>query len=280
MGTASRFVLAAAMAVGLATCSSAQDVAPNSPLGGELPASPAAALAEDAHQKPVFSRAVEHAVTVATGGCPTGMVEIAGNYCPDVEQHCLEWLDPPGKYRAFRCAKYASPAVCRAPRHPMRYCIDRDEQPLTGAAKAGVVPANHVSYVAAKNACTARGARLCSQSEWQFACEGEEMRPYPYGFERDATACNIDHQDLGRPGGGLKDLRTKVGANPRCSSPFGVRDLAGNLEEWVSRDPGTGGKATLLKGSWWLPGRSTCRATNAGHDEVYEGTETGYRCCR
>ena len=131
----------------------------------------------------------------------------------------------------------------------------------------------------AKLACESRGARLCTQSEWQFACEGEEMRPYPYGFVRDSGACNIDHFDLGRPGPGLTDLRTATGANPRCTSPFGVRDLAGNLEEWVTRDPGGGGKATLLKGSWWLPGKSTCRATNAGHDEAYHGPETGFRCC-
>ena len=236
-----------------------------------------AALISPAKGGPMVVVAVDHAAAVM-GGCPTGMVAVEGNYCPDVEQRCLEWLDPPGKYHAFRCAKYASPAICRATRKPMRFCIDRDEQKLE-AKKSDPRPTNHVSYLAAKSACTARGARLCTQSEWQFACEGEEMRPYPYGFERDSLACNIDHQELGRPNGGLKDLRTKAGDNPKCTSPFGVRDLAGNLEEWVTRDPGTGGKATLLKGSWWLPGRSTCRATNAGHDEVYQGTETGFRCC-
>ena len=36
-----------------------------------------------------------------------------------------------------------------------------------------------------------RGARLCKESEWQFACEGEAMLPYPYGLSRDASACNI-----------------------------------------------------------------------------------------
>jgi formylglycine-generating enzyme required for sulfatase activity len=214
--------------------------------------------------------------------CPSGMVRAHGDYCPDVEHRCLRWLDPPGKYHAFRCAEYAKPAVCRAARRPMSFCIDRDEQRIArpSAAPDDRRPTNNVRYLDARAACEARGARLCTQSEWQFACEGEEMRPYPYGFSRDSSACNVDHFDLGRPGQGLKDRRTAIGANPRCTSVFGVRDLAGNLEEWVTRDPDRGGKATLLKGSWWLPGKSTCRATNAGHDEHYHGPETGFRCCK
>lgn len=209
--------------------------------------------------------------------CPAGMMRVSGSYCPDVEQKCLRWLDPPGKYHEFRCAEYAKDPVCRAPRKTLHFCIDRDEQRLPDTAP-DPRPSNNVSYAEAKSACASRGARLCDQSEWQFACEGEEMRPYPYGFTRDSTACNIDHFELGKPGQGLHDLRTA--SNASCVSPFGVRDLAGNLEEWVTRDAGSGGKATLLKGSWWMPGRSTCRATNAGHDEVYHGKETGYRCCR
>ena len=213
---------------------------------------------------------------VVASSCPDGMIEVAGEYCPVVEHRCLRWLDPPGKYHAFRCAEYAATPACKAERRAMRYCIDRDEQRLPGAS-SDARASNDVSWPQARDACAARGARLCTQSEWQFACEGEELRPYPYGFARDATACNIDHFDLGRTGA-LRDLRTPVGGNTRCASPFGVLDLAGNLEEWVQGDAGE--KPTLLKGSWWMPGRSTCRAVNAGHDEAYRGTETGFRCCR
>jgi len=254
----------AALSLSLTTCA---------PLGEtqvELPRSHIATIAEG------IAEQVEG--SVALGECPAGMMRVSGSYCPDVEHRCLRWMDPPGKYHAFRCAEYAKDPVCRAPRRPMHFCVDRDEQRLPAVA-FDPRPTNNVTYGEAKQACAARGARLCSQSEWQFACEGEEMRPYPYGFVRDSAACNIDHFELGRPKA-LHDLRTPVGANPQCASPFGVLDLAGNLEEWVTRDPGAGGKATLLKGSWWMPGRSTCRATNAGHDEAYHGTETGFRCCQ
>lgn len=242
----------------------------------ELPPSQIAVIAEGVAG---HVRQLDEAVDLATT-CPPGMAEVSGSYCPDVEHRCLRWLDPPGKYHAFRCAEYAKDPVCRAPRRPMHFCMDVDEQKLPGTPDSEKRPSNHASYLDARATCEARGARLCTNSEFQFACEGEEMRPYPYGFVRDSTACNIDHFELGKPCAGLHDLRTEQGANPRCTSPFGVRDLAGNLEEWVTRDPGAGGKRTLLKGSWWLPGKSTCRATNAGHDEVYEGPETGFRCCK
>lgn len=209
--------------------------------------------------------------------CPTGMALVSGDYCPEVEQRCLRWVDGgTGPYSNYRCAEFAKPATCKAERRPMRFCMDVDEQ---GATREDPRPASRVSYDAAKQACSARGARLCTESEFHFACEGEEMRPYPYGWSRDATACNIDRLDLGSFGN-LKDLREETGARPRCASPFGVRDLTGNLEEWVTRDrrwqhP----RSTLLMGSWWLPGRSTCRQTNSAHDSVYYGPETGYRCC-
>ncbi len=210
--------------------------------------------------------------------CPAGMALVVGEFCPDVEQRCVRYVDPPeGRYAGYRCAEFAKPAICRGARKPLRFCIDVDEQ---GATRADPRPASRVSYDAAKQACAVRGARLCSESEYQFACEGEEMRPYPYGWSRDATACNIDRLELGDVGR-LRDLRDEVGAHPRCESPFGVRDLTGNLEEWASSDhPGMHSHETLLMGSWWLPGRATCRQVNAGHDGAYWGMETGYRCCQ
>jgi sulfatase modifying factor 1 len=220
------------------------------------------------------------AVAAAPAACPSGMALVEGEYCTDVEHKCKKWLDPSGRYHLFRCAAYEQPAKCKGAKVSMRYCIDVDEQKLDPARVTDDKrPDNHVSFIEAKASCEQRGAHLCSNEQWQFACEGEEMRPYPYGFVRDANACNIDRSELGKAVGRLHDFRTAQGANTQCVSPFGVRDMAGNLEEWAIAKPNTHQHATVLKGSWWLPGRSTCRATNGGHDAVYEGTETGFRCC-
>ncbi len=211
----------------------------------------------------------------ATGDCPAGMVLVEGRYCPDVEQRCLRWMDPPGRYHEFRCAKYAEPATCRsAERVAMRFCIDRDEYTAPGES----LPMNDQSFSDAVATCQSLGKRVCRESEWNFACEGEEMRPYPYGFSRDASACNADHTDLVDDAGKLKDRRAPSDAYPRCTSPFGVRNLSGNLEEMVAID-GASPPRPAMKGAYWQPSRNFCRAAQTAHDAVYHGTETGFRCC-
>jgi sulfatase modifying factor 1 len=227
----------------------------------------------------------ESATTVSTSkpngsrhaaDCPPSMVLVEGDYCPEVEQRCLEWLDPPGTpYAHFRCKRYAQPAICHGKRVHKRFCIDATERVEDGSE----LPRNHVSWTDATALCAASGARLCKTSEWQFACEGEEMRPYPYGWERDKDACNVDVMTgLGRVGK-LVDHRTPASAHPRCVSPFGVHDMAGNVDEWATVDGLPRGKREVMKGSWWLPGRHACRQGQGGHGALYGGTESGARCC-
>jgi hypothetical protein len=212
----------------------------------------------------------------ADASCPTGMVLVEGEYCPDVEQKCLRWLEPPGDpYEHFRCAEYAKPAACKGKRVHKRFCIDETER----VEAESDLPMNKKSWTDATGICKADGARLCMTSEWQFACEGEEMRPYPYGWERDSTVCNVDVMTgLGRVGK-LVDHRAPASAHPRCVSPFGVHDMSGNVDEWATVDGAPKGKREVMKGSWWLPGRHACRSFQGGHGANYGGTETGVRCC-
>jgi len=217
----------------------------------------------------------------ANDACPTGMVLVEGESCPDAEQTCLEWMDPPtSRYAHFRCKRYAKPAVCKVPKVHRRYCIDATERVEPGTS----LPRHFMSWTSSKALCESEGARLCRESEWIFACEGEEMRPYPYGWERDSAACNVDiTEGIGRVGG-LVDHRSEVGTHAKCASPFGVQDMAGNVEEWAQADgPGQGSKMgwkEVLKGSWWIPSRHACRQFQVGHNDVYNGGETGTRCCK
>ena len=211
------------------------------------------------------------------GACPTEMVLVEGEYCPSVEVVCLRWMDPPGPYHDYRCAEYKRPVTCTAPREKRRFCIDREEYVKPG----DTLPLANQSWTTAGEVCASRGARLCLESEWQFACEGPDMHPYPYGdgFTRDLKACNIDRTDLGMPGNGLKDLRAPVTEYPRCLSPFGVHGMSGNVEEWTTLDKGKAPDRSSMKGAWWLPGKNTCRAATLGHGEVYFGKQVGVRCC-
>ncbi len=206
--------------------------------------------------------------------CPADMVLVDGDYCPKVELNCRRYSDPEGPYENFRCAEYG-PSVCRSKaRRHLRYCIDRHEYVPPGET----LPANHKSFTHAEKTCKAAGRRVCMESEWNFACEGEEMRPYPYGFSRDSAACNADRADIIAKTGELRDLRATPGSHPRCASPFGVMDLSGNLEEFVAIDGSTPVRPAM-KGAYWQPGRNFCRAAQTAHDRYYNGTETGFRCC-
>jgi hypothetical protein len=97
------------------------------------------------HVAPAASEPVEDQAVI-TAACPPEMVLVEGSYCPDVRQTCLEWMDPPGPYEFFRCARYGVP-VCASPnRVAKRFCIDCNEYMEPGASFL----AAHHSWTTAK----------------------------------------------------------------------------------------------------------------------------------
>lgn len=212
-----------------------------------------------------------------TSACGPGMVLVEGNYCPDVAHTCKRFMETTGRYANYRCEEYTDAKCQSKTRVAMKFCMDRDEFVPQGEN----LPSSHVSWTDADQTCKSLGKRVCLESEYNFACEGEEMRPYPYGWKRDATACNADRVDIYKKNGQLKDLRAGADEFPRCVSPFGVHNLAGNLEEWTTIDVSAGSAAPrpAMKGAYWQPSRNHCRANQTAHDRFYKGTETGFRCC-
>jgi sulfatase modifying factor 1 len=213
---------------------------------------------------------------MSQAACPGAMVLVDGMYCPNVVQVCLRWVDPPtDPYATTRCAEWKHPATCPGERVHQRYCIDRDEYVRPPEA----LPVVHLDWNEAQSACEERGERLCTEPEWEFACEGEDLLPYPYGVSRDSTACNFDRTDLGKMGEGLIDHRAPTDAFPACVSPFGVHDMVGNVDEWTERVGMRAPNRSALHGGWWLPGRNNCRQATLAHPENYSGKQVGFRCC-
>jgi sulfatase modifying factor 1 len=141
------------------------------------------------------------------------------------------------------------------------------------------LPRTTVAWVDAKWICEKNKKRLCKESEWNFACEGPDMLPYPTGLERPIGACNFDQMKLLDARGAVRDLRKPSASLTACTSPFGVRNLSGNVDEWTVRDVMNGTNRTALKGGWWMAARNRCRPATTAHSEIYRDFQTGFRCC-
>ncbi len=188
------------------------------------------------------------------GACPGGMVEVLGAMRLDGARHtveelqdstCVEWIsrDFPERCGRFDAAAWERLSVS-LPTRPMHFCIDAYEYPN----RKGQNPIIGVTWHEAGALCRERAERLCSEDEWTFACEGEAALPYPYGYVRSADACVIDRPWRLYDDGALvqRDSPTAIreveylwqgevsGARAACRSPFGVRDMTGNVDEWTT----------------------------------------------
>lgn len=223
---------------------------------------------------------------IQTGSCPEGMVEVEGDYCPNVEQKCLKWMDPEGT-NPRRCTEFAPTGPCQGKTTHKKFCIDRFEWPN----KAGENPTIMKTWYEAADACKGVGKRLCGDSEWTLACEGQERLPYPYGHERNSQACNIDksHPDvneaaIANPATRAAEIQRlwqgePSGSRESCVSPYGAFDMTGNVDEWVVNEGGMPYKSGL-KGGYWGPVRDRCRPMTTAHNEQFSFYQIGFRCCQ
>lgn len=112
-----------------------------------------------------------------------------------------------------------------------RFPLERANHPVytvtDGAAKA------YASWLSRR---TGRRFRLPTESEWEYAAAGPQGREFPWGDEFDADLANTAETAL--------FCTSAVGVFAGGESPFGVSDMAGNVEEYVADSyvPYPGGK--------------------------------------
>jgi hypothetical protein len=218
--------------------------------------------------------------------CPPDMRLVVGQHRDMMAHLCV---DPRPGRKDTHCYRYAEGlSAMEGAVTDVRVCMDQYEAPNRRGARPLVMH----SFRSAKRFCQRRGKRLCTEQEWEVACEGPWHQPWVYGWALDVRLCNSNRQwkavDFEAFGGDPEVARresdrlwqgTPSGRYRTCVSPFGIFDMMGNVEEWVSSREGRRWPGALMGGFWAKPWTG-CRGTNDAHQPGFAFYETGFRCCQ
>lgn len=221
--------------------------------------------------------------------CPSGMVLVEGEYCSDVKHECSkQWYAKANDKKV--CEEFEPWSKCVGSKSPKRYCIDKFSWPNQEGERPEVMN----NFYQAQVKCAAVGKRMCTESEWTMACEGPEMKPFPYGYVRDPKKCNGDKTwdfpkmnlvakrdptELARLWKGVRS-----GSQPECVSDYGVHDLPANNDEVVASETYSSGykgkyDSVHTGGPWYRGVRNQCRPKIYTHNEGFYYYFLGFRCC-
>lgn len=239
---------------------------------------------------------------ITSNKCLPGMVSVSGEmkqdpgknpWGPDTIEYlqkttCTKWINReyPERCAAFDRAKWIN-ISSKFKTKPMDFCMDRFEFPN----EEGQYPYIYINWYEAQGLCAAQGKRMCTETEWTFACEGEEATPYPTGYTRPVDECHLDKLWIPYSARALYPRTTagpelnrlwqgySSGSHPECKSVFGVYDQVGNVDEWARKDRPDGKYPSILKGGYWGPVRTRCRPSTRSHNMNHIFYQQGARCC-
>jgi hypothetical protein len=156
---------------------------------------------------------------------------------------------------------------------------------------ANVLPWVSVTPIEARDACIAAGGALCTEAQWQRACQSSAATACTWSETTACTtyssmACNGIDYDTGAAAGN-QDSLIATGALATCSVPSTIGgttgtiyDMSGNAQEWTAFR-GVAGVNPIRGGSFNdIASGMTCGFSFEVAGDTIRLPNTGFRCCR
>jgi formylglycine-generating enzyme len=141
-------------------------------------------------------------------------------------------------------------------------------------------PINCVTWDQATTYCSWLGKRLPSEVEWEWAARGgPAARRFPWGDEEPTN--QLCWNGLGSPAGkGHRRGPCPVGSFPRGDTPEGLKDMAGNVQEWTST-VWKGAGRICRGGSWFYEDDVDFMTTRRNYNSAtFRDNAVGFRCAK
>ena len=144
----------------------------------------------------------------------------------------------------------------------------------------GVDARSASAYAAWRSRRAGHAYRLPNEHEWEKAARGVDGRRFPWGDRFDAAFCKMRQS---RPGLARPE---PAGAFAADTSPYGVRDLAGGIADWVTPvgDPvvtSDGVRQLASRGGAWCDWQIDCHlSARRTYLEIERSPRVGFRLAR